>query len=348
MSEKDFHQEYTAPKSALRLTPAKVTALSGALAGFLSGVAVCPLDVAKTRLQAQGAFASLLRSADARGTPPPFKYKGLVQTISLILKEEGIRGLYRGLVPIVFGYLPTWMIYFTVYEKCKPVISRNLDHEFGSYVLSAICAGAASSILTNPIWVVKTRLMLQTGSGSLMNPTFDPKIKSRASHYYYKGTIDAFRKMYKYEGLTVFYSGLVPSLFGLMHVGLQFPVYEKLKKFLRVDQEDSDVTGSRLWKLVAASSLSKMFASSITYPHEVLRTRMQLSGNTKEDPKDVKVYGKGGKKLGLFATMKNIYVKELMRGFYSGFVVNLMRTVPASAVTLVSFEYFKAHFTQYV
>lgn len=40
-------------------------------------------------------------------------------TFKTIWKQEGFRGLYRGLGPTIFGYLPTWAIYFTVYDKVK-------------------------------------------------------------------------------------------------------------------------------------------------------------------------------------------------------------------------------------
>lgn len=36
-----------------------------------------------------------------------------------IVGQDGFRGLYRGLGPTIFGYLPTWAIYFTVYDKVK-------------------------------------------------------------------------------------------------------------------------------------------------------------------------------------------------------------------------------------
>jgi hypothetical protein len=40
-------------------------------------------------------------------------------TITSILKNQGIRGLYRGLGPTILGYLPTWAIYFSVYDETK-------------------------------------------------------------------------------------------------------------------------------------------------------------------------------------------------------------------------------------
>lgn len=289
-----------------RLSENQLISLAGAASGFLAGVFVTPLDVVKTRFQAQG--------LDVR-------YSGFLDAFKTILREEGVRGLYRGVVPVTIGYLPTWTIYFSIYERAKdfyPVFFKKhfgLDIEGLNHFAASMTAGALSSFIVNPIWVVKTRLMVQTGGEKV----------------YYTGTLDAFRKMYKNEGIKVFYSGLVPSLFGLIHVGIHFPVYERLKKLLGVDKTEdiSRAQGHKLWRFIVASSGSKMIASTITYPHEILRTRMQMQTYT-------------GKKH-MVEEIKKIFNKEGLRGFYAGYLTNLARTLPASAVTLVSFEYFKTY-----
>lgn len=311
------------PHTTPKLSNTQIIALSGALAGFLAGVSVCPLDVAKTRLQAQGALSESRL----------YKYHGISGTLSTIFKDEGIRGLYRGLVPIILGYFPTWMIYFTVYEKAKqvyPTLLRKhtgIDFEFLTHSMSAFTAGSVSTTVTNPIWVVKTRLMLQTGDG---NST----IKTNKNNYY-KNTLDAFIQMYRNEGIRVFYSGLVPSLFGLFHVAIHFPVYEKLKTAFKCNEEYQN-NSYKLLRLISASALSKMCASSLTYPHEILRTRMQIRS----------INGQQGGSHTLLKTIADIYKKEGALGFYSGFTTNLARTVPASAVTLVSFEYISRYLTK--
>lgn len=295
------------------LTETKRIAISGALAGFLSGIVVCPLDVTKTRLQAQG-----LHGAENK------YYKGILGTMNTILKDEGVRGLYKGLVPILLGYFPTWTIYFSVYEFSKRHYPQWFPHsDFISHSCSAITAGIASTTMTNPIWVVKTRLMLQS---------------NREPHStQYKGTIDAFRSIWNQEGIRTLYTGLVPSLLGLAHVAIHFPVYEKLKvRFNCYSLKENDPTHSyelRLPNLIMASSISKMIASSLTYPHEILRTRMQLRPSTKSINLPIEVQKK------IVPLIKATYKNEGMRGFYSGFTANLLRTVPASAITLVSFEY---------
>jgi solute carrier family 25 folate transporter 32 len=54
-----------------------------------------------------------------KGLNRALEYRGVVGTARIIWREEGLRGLYRGLGPTVVGYLPTWAVYFTIYEKSK-------------------------------------------------------------------------------------------------------------------------------------------------------------------------------------------------------------------------------------
>lgn len=103
---------------AVNASDSQFNALAGAIGGFTSGIVTCPLDVIKTKLQAQGGFTGV-----QKGQGPQVGhtrvYKGLVGTASVIWKQEGIRGMYRGLGPIIMGYLPTWAVWFTVYNKSK-------------------------------------------------------------------------------------------------------------------------------------------------------------------------------------------------------------------------------------
>jgi solute carrier family 25 folate transporter 32 len=74
--------------------------------------------VIKTKLQAQGAWLRV-PGRKRGGTASEIRYRGLIGTSRLIWKEEGVRGMYKGLGPLIMGYLPTWMVYFTIYERIK-------------------------------------------------------------------------------------------------------------------------------------------------------------------------------------------------------------------------------------
>lgn len=106
---------------AARASDSQFNALAGAVGGFTSGIVTCPLDVIKTKLQAQGGLNAVDGS---RYVGHPRMYKGLVGTASVIWRDEGLRGMYRGLGPIILGYLPTWAVWFTVYNKSKTWMSQ--------------------------------------------------------------------------------------------------------------------------------------------------------------------------------------------------------------------------------
>lgn len=116
------------------LTDGLIHPLAGATAGLVSGVFTCPLDVIKTKLQAQGGWVRMQsRRSTKLSDLPGMRYRGLIGTSRMILSEDGIRGMYRGLGPLIMGYLPTWMVYFTVYENTKAA----LDPGEKSYAFSS-------------------------------------------------------------------------------------------------------------------------------------------------------------------------------------------------------------------
>lgn len=97
-----------------------VTPFCGASAGVASGIVTCPLDVIKTKLQAQGGF---LRRRGPLAESSRL-YRGMIGTGKMIWREEGIRGLYQGLGPMLLGYLPTWAVYLTVYDRSRDFFER--------------------------------------------------------------------------------------------------------------------------------------------------------------------------------------------------------------------------------
>lgn len=87
-----------------QIPKAWISPICGAGAGFASGIVTCPLDVIKTKLQAQGGFAA--RSSKNPYAKSSHIYKGIIGTGRVIWREDGIRGMYRGLGPMLLGYLP--------------------------------------------------------------------------------------------------------------------------------------------------------------------------------------------------------------------------------------------------
>lgn len=376
------------------------SAVAGACAGLVSSIVTCPLDVVKTKLQAQSGPSRPLRSgwngpaghpnggigggaareawerllveqARARGVSVAelsSQYEGLTGTMRRIWMEDGVRGFYRGLGPTIFGYLPTWAIYFTVYDQCKVMLANNFnpsgEEDFVNHIFSAMTAGAVSTTCTSPLWVVKTRFMLQ----SVKDPSTRP----------YRHTGDAFVQIFRTEGWRGFYRGLLPSLFGVSHVAVQFPLYESFKGWMRRRANSDELTPGMI---LLCSSGAKMIASMLTYPHEVLRTRLQMqpriaagmpstqsssSANggihkgRQEQPQRRTIHTQGceariathdsqrrmisgmgntsgvNRYTGVLQACATIAHEEGLRGFYKGMGVNLIRTVPSSALTILT------------
>lgn len=303
MSSTDSHAHpHPNPKQCLLCN-----AGAGAAAGVIAATFVCPLDVIKTRFQVHG-----LPKLDVAANS--FKGSLIVSSLEQIFQREGLRGMYRGLAPTVLALLPNWAVYFTIYEQLKSFLCSNDEGHhlsIGANMIAASGAGAVTAIFTNPLWVVKTRLQTQG---------------MRAGVVPYRSTLSALRRIAYEEGIRGLYSGLVPALAGISHVAIQFPAYEKIKMYLATRGNTTmDNLGAR--DVAVASSVSKIFASTLTYPHEVVRSRLQEQGHHSE-----KRYS------GVVDCIKKVFQQEGLPGFYRGCATNLIRTTPAAVITFTSFE----------
>ena len=150
------------------------------------------------------------------------RYKNIPQSFRLIVKEEGFRALYRGLIPALFG-VSHGALQFMVYEELKTLTKPKDSVEdkatsksrFLEYVFMAISSKTVATVVTYPYQTVKSRLQQATQSAQM-------------------GIIDIIKFVYSKEGLRGFYRGLPTNLVRLMPGTIStFLIYEVVLDHLK-------------------------------------------------------------------------------------------------------------------
>ncbi|RHZ72440.1 hypothetical protein Glove_242g148 [Diversispora epigaea] len=286
-------------------------AIAGFSAGAISTIFLHPLDLVKTRFQ----IDDTVKGLNGKRLGATFN------TLKTIFVKNKFIGLYRGMSPSFVGSTLSWGIYFYWYDliKRKKANGDRLTKLTAiQHLTSSAEAGLITALITNPLWVVKTRMCASNRS--------DPGA--------YKGLIDGLYQIIKYEGFFGFYKGIIPSLLSTSHGAIQFMIYEEMKKWRLKITPDKDRERLDNFEYLLMSGSSKAFASITTYPYQVIRTRLQNQKNEM-------------KYLGVFDIMKKILRNEGILGFYKGLAPNILRVLPGTCTTFLVYEnvneFFKEH-----
>ena len=241
-----------------------------------------PLDVLKTRLQSDFYQAQLAQTRAAKGISPHahlsafrsglLHFRETFQILGSVHRVEGWRALFKGLGPNLIGVVPARSINFYVVGNGKRIIADygNQGKESAWVVLCAAgLAGVVTSTVTNPIWLIKTRLQL------------DKNVVERtggAAKRRYKNSWDCIRQVVQQQGIQGLYKGMSASYLGVTESALQWVLYEEMKKGL-VKREERIIASGRpktLWDKtvemtgnIGAAGSAKLVAALGTYPHEV-------------------------------------------------------------------------------
>jgi len=270
--------------------------VAGGVAGAVSRTSTAPLDRLKVFLQVHGGRKGFT----------------LVEAITYMLKEGGVKGLWRGNFVNVIKIAPESAIKFGVYDKVKRIIKGDMDRELKIYerFLAGSFAGAFSQSVIYPLEVLKTRLALRkTGQ--------------------YKGILDCAFQMYSAAGVRVFYKGFVPNLLGIIpYAGIDLAVYETLKrKYI-----EKNVYGNpSAFLLLSCGTVSSCCGQLAAYPLALVRTKLQSQAglhlkDLHEDQRHM---------LGLFRYTWNT---EGLRGLYRGLIPNFCKVAPAVSISYYVYE----------
>jgi solute carrier family 25 protein 33/36 len=303
-----------------------------------SATLTAPLDVLKTRLQSTFYQQHLAAMRAARGLPPiesmSFARSSLLhiretgEILWQVPKAEGWRALFKGLGPNLIGVVPARAINFFAYGNGKRLISTNFNNGQEAawvHLCSAATAGIVTGTATNPIWLVKTRLQL------------DKNTHSDGRGRQYKNAFDCTMQTIRKEGVRGLYRGLTASYLGVTESTLQWMLYEQMKLSLARREERVLASGRppTVWdqtiawtgKLTAAGS-AKFVAALITYPHEVIRTRLRQAPMADGRQKYT----------GLVQCFRLVWKEEGMAALYGGLVPHMFRVVPSAAIMFGTYE----------
>jgi len=308
-AEKLAESTQGAPASAAAQQSDNVAhALAGAGGGLFSMALTYPLITLSTRAQVESKRAQSSTLDAARR----------------IIKREGLVGLYAGLESALFGISVTNFVYYYWYEWTRAFFekaaikagraSKKLT-TVESMIAGAI-AGSATVMLTNPIWVVNTRM---TARKSQSNEQVLPGTKPAKA----PSTIGTLLSIIKDEGPARLFAGVMPALVLVINPILQYTVFEQLKNAL---EKRRRVTPTDAFYLGA---LGKLMATSITYPYITVKSRMHVAG-------------RDGPKEDMIASFRRIIKEEGWAGLYGGIGPKVTQSVITAAFLFAFKDYLYA------
>lgn len=283
-------------------------------AGLFTGVTVAlyPVSVVKTRLQVATKGAAERNAYSVA--------KGL-------LKTDGIPGLYRGFGTVIFGAIPTRIIFLSVLETTKVSAFKMLQpfglSETTQAALANGVAGMTSSLFAQsvfvPIDVVSQKLMVQGYSG----------------HAQYSGGIDVARKILRSDGIRGLYRG-----FGLSVVtyspssAVWWASYGSSQRFIwrHLDQggkyDEASPSVQKIMLVQAAGGIiAGATASCITTPLDTIKTRLQVMGN--DNSSSIK------------QVAKDLIKEDGWKGLYRGFGPRFFSMSAWGTSMILTYEYLK-------
>lgn len=285
------------------------SSLASAMAGFAAGassIVFFPLEMIKVHLA--------VSEVKKRNHLP--HYTSAVQVAKSIYTKEGLKGFFRGCHFNLFSSV-AWSSYFFFYSHALNRYDDDFKQRHSQFYKFAAAAEASvlSRVLTNPMWVVKTRVMLNQTKASWL-----------------VGTLEVAKKIYRVDGLRGFWSGLAPGLLLCTHGTFQMYFYEGLQTL--VNGRDDYVLTS------AVGSTSKLMTSVCLYPLQLVMLRLQQEQHYKQKAASEVLGPVQGPKLfqGMWQCFNSTLRHEGMRGLYRGLGVNLLRHLPASALFFVTYE----------
>lgn len=234
----------------------------------------------------------------------PGSETAFLAAVQKIVAREGVSGLYSGLSSALFGISVTNFVYYYWYEWTRAFFEAAAEKSgraskklttVESMIAGAI-AGSATVILTNPIWVVNTRMTTRKAAATEDGEKKDD-LEAQKARNKKPSTIGTLLALLKKEGPQALFSGVVPALVLVINPILQYTLFEQMKNAV---EKKRRITPGVAFVLGA---LGKLFATTVTYPYITVKSQMHVEG---------------GKKEGVTEALKRVVREEGYAGLYKG------------------------------
>jgi len=314
--------------------------VAGGCAGAASRSVVSPLERLKIIQQIQP------RGSDSQ-------YKGVWRSLMRMWQEEGFKGFMRGNGVNCLRIVPYSAVQFTTYEQLKKWFTQHGSKELDTpkRLASGALAGITSVCSTYPLDLVRSRLSIATASISLVVPAAasGPKTApmsiplSQVTHALTSAYHTAAPKYTKADltiwGMTLkiireeggvrgLYRGLVTTAVGVApYVGINFAAYEFLRGIITPPGKSSVV------RKLTCGALAGSISQTLTYPFDVIRRKMQVSG----------MQGGAIKYNGATDALRSVLKVEGVSGLYRGLWPNLLKVAPSIATSFFTYELVKEY-----
>eukprot|EP01122_Echinamoeba_exundans_P016301 TRINITY_DN8224_c0_g1_i1.p1 TRINITY_DN8224_c0_g1~~TRINITY_DN8224_c0_g1_i1.p1 ORF type:complete len:309 (+),score=74.77 TRINITY_DN8224_c0_g1_i1:37-963(+) len=298
--------------STQKKTPSWLEGSKDIISGIVGGVALViaghPLDTIKVRLQTM--------PKPLPGQPPLFT--GTWDCAVKTVRNEGARGLFKGMMSPITGVPPIYAIVFGAYGSSKRALARSPDDPLSlTRIFIAGCiTGVATTIITAPVELVKARLQVQYNAAPVPGvPTFN-------------GPMEMAKHIVKTEGVPGLFRGTVATLWrDVPGSGIYFAVYEAVRRTF-AKQAGVKPTEIGALKTLIAGGCAGMGIWICMFPVDLLKSRAQTDSTGAFKP---------GTR-GLIAAGAAIYKEAGVAGLYKGLVPCLIRSFPANAACFLAVE----------
>ncbi|XP_038215953.1 solute carrier family 25 member 35-like [Zerene cesonia] len=282
----------------------------GGLAGAGATIFTNPMDVVKTRLQLQGE----LRSRKEQAT----RYRGIFHACYVIAKADGVLALQKGLTPaMLLGFCMNSVRLGSYHiAEVKGWTRTDGATSIQKAVFWSSASGLLSGVAANPMSVVKTRMQ------SAAHPSV-----AVGRQYRYKGTLDAFAKIYRTEGMKGYFAGVNATCMRLaVGSAAQLTTFSALKDQLL---ERGLFQNAPITLAFVASLACGVLCALLETPLDVVSTRIFNQGS---GLKNEKLY------TGVFDCIKKILKTEGAYGLYKGIGPLYLRIAPHTTLSLVIWD----------